>query len=288
MGSNGSIGFSQIGDADKPSPSIWGDCPNTLLNDQSKGYFRHVDFLGAPTGTLAAALDSTMLAFGDALKIDCDTDTVLTQGGSDRGGVLVIETDADDNDAAALFSQPFGKITRNSGQKLWFEAYAAAGDVDADMGIFIGLAEEDAVDGTTTTARDVLSDNVAANGVVAESLIGFIQDNGDDNAFDVIYKKDAGTAVNPYTDVTNSAAITAAGGTAASLTDATLFKLGIRFDGRQTLYFYVNGYLIGTQDVDSTIDQSKDYCVVCGIKTGTTAAEQLSLGWVRYAFQEIA
>ncbi|KKM00758.1 hypothetical protein LCGC14_1801230 [marine sediment metagenome] len=280
----GHIDFDRAGPADKPSPSIWKDCPHQDLNDLGQGIFNHVNFDGPPTGVLAAALDVTMISFGGRLALSADTDTVLGTVSADRGGVLQVDTDADDNDAAALFSQPFGNIVRNSGNKLWFEAYVATGDVDADLGLFIGLVEEDAVDGTTTNALDVLLDGVAANAVVAESLIGFIQDNGDDNAFDIIYKKDAGTAVNPFTDVTNATAI--ASGDRASLTDDTLFKLGIKFNGIAKLEFYVNGIKIGTQDVDDTIDQAKDYCVVINMKTGTTAAEHFRLGWVRWAHQE--
>lgn len=285
MGTPGLISYDDAGAADQLSPVIWNDCPKEQLNDGGLGFYKDVQFLGAPTGTLAAALDITMVTFGDGgLKLDADTDTVLAQVADVRGGALSIETDADDNDAAALFSQPFGRIVRNSGQKLWFEAIVAAGDVDADLGIFVGLAEADAVDGTTTTARDVLSDGVASNAVVAESVNGYILDNGDDNAFDIINKKDAGTAANLLTDVTNATAIDS--DDRASLTDGTFFKLGIKFDGRESLKYYVNGVLVATDDVDSTIDQAHDFCVVIGIKTGTTAAEQVHVKRVAFGFQE--
>jgi len=279
------VNFSQAGETGQPSPSIWADCPKTLLNDLGLGFYADVQFQGAPTGTLAAALDVNQTAFGaGALKIDADTDTVLTQVAGKRGGALRIETDGDDNDAAALYSQPFGRIVKNSGQKLWFEAIVAQPDVSEDYGVFVGLAEEDAVDGTTATARDVISDNAASNAVVAESVLGFIRDNGDVDAYDLILKKDAGTAANPATDVTNATAI--ASDNRASLTDGAEFKLGIRFDGRDKLQYFVDGIKVTEDTVDSTIDQSHDYCAVIGIKTGTGAAEQVDVRRVRFAFQE--
>lgn len=276
--------FSQIGDADKPSPSIWADCPKTLLNDLGLGYFFHEDFLAFPTGTLAAALDVSMVSFGGNLMLDADLSTVLSAKAAETGGYLDIQTDVTDNDAAALFTQQLGTITANSGKKFWAEARLEVGAI-ADQGVFFGIAEEDATDGTTTTARDVLSDNVANNSVVAESLAGFIVDAGDTNAVDLILKKDAGTAEALATDVTNSAQITAGGGTAAALAANTEVKLGMRFDGRETMHFYVDGHKVATDTVDTNWDQTKTYGVVLNIKTGTAAAQSIAVDWIRAGYQ---
>lgn len=276
--------FSQIGDADKPSPSIWADCPKTLLNDLGLGYFFHEDFLAFPTGTLAAALDVSMVSFGGNLMLDADLSTVLSAKAAETGGYLDIQTDVTDNDAAALFTQQLGTITANSGKKFWAEARLEVGAI-ADQGVFFGIAEEDATDGTTTTARDVLSDNVANNSVVAESLAGFIVDAGDTNAVDLILKKDAGTAEALATDVTNSAQITAGGGTAAALAANTEVKLGMRFDGRETMHFYVDGHKVATDTVDTNWDQTKTYGVVLSIKTGTGVAQSIAVDWVRAGYQ---
>jgi hypothetical protein len=276
--------FSQIGDADKPSPSIWADCPKTLLNDLGLGFFFHEDFLAFPTGTLAAALDVSMVTFGGHLKLDADTDTVLAAKSGETGGYLDIETDGDDNDAAALFTQQLGTITANSGKKFWAEIRMEVGAV-ADQGVFFGIVEEDATDGTTTTARDVLSDDVANNSVVAESLAGFISDAGDTDAIDLILKKDAGTAEALATNVTNSAQITAGGGTAAALAANTEVKLGMRFDGRETMHFYVNGHKVATDTVDTNWNQTATYGVVYGHKTGAVAAVSTAIDWIRVGYQ---
>lgn len=273
---NSIIGFEQAGEAHQPSPSIWKDCPGPELNEFGTGFYADVQFLGLPV--IAAVLPPNNPH--PALQVDADTDTVFAAINTVRGGALSIETDADDNDAASVFTAPFGRIVRNSGQKLWFEAIVAAGDVDADMGIFVGLAE------LAGLSRDVLSDNVGSNGVITESLVGFLQDNGDDNALDLVYRKDAGTLVNSLDDVTNAAAITAQGGTVASLTDGAFFKLGLKFDGRDKLHAFVNGYEVKVIDVDSTFDQAKDLGAIVAIKTGTTAAEQVHVKRLRVGFQE--
>ena len=269
--------FSQIGDASKPSPSIWADCPKTLLNDLGLGYFAHEDFVGPSTGTLAAALDVNMVTYGGNLAVDADTDTVVTAKAAEVGGYLDIETDADDNDAAALFSEPLGTITLKSGKKFWFECRMELGDVTMDGGAFFGIVEE------AGASRDVIADDAGA--LIGESYICFRVLTDDANAIDATYKKDAGTEVVVVSDATNSAQITAGGGTIASLVNDTEHKFGFRFDGRETLSFYVDGHKIATQTVDSTIDQSKNYCAVVAIKTGAGAAESMALDWVRFAVQ---
>jgi hypothetical protein len=253
------------------SPSIWGDCPLAELNALHSGQFFDAKFdTGVPTGVVASGVVRPTVA---GLTLECDDDTVLARLATLKG--LRIETDADDNDAASLSSGPLGPITRNSGKRLWLEAIVAAGDVDADMGIFVGLVEP------AGATRDVLADNVAATAVVGESLVGFIQDNGDDDALDIIYRKDAGTVVVVASDVTNSTAIPVA--SRASLTDGAFFKVGIRFDGHETLSFYVGGYRVATLTIDTTFDQVKEYCAVLGIKTGTGAAEQVHIQRFRAA-----
>jgi hypothetical protein len=270
------VGFSNIGDSNQPSPSIWGDCPNKLLEDRGMGFFKHVEFLAAPTGVLAAALDITMISFDGALKLSADTDTVLTMKAAEEGGYLDLETDGDDNDAAALIGQPLGTIKVNSGKKLWFEARLELGVV-GDQGVFVGLVEE------AGATLDVVADDAGADGVVTESLIGFVCDNGDTNAFDIIYRSAAAAVVSVLADCTNAEAIPLA--ERASVVADTEVKLGIRFDGRDKLTFYVNGYPVAHQHVDSTFDQTHAYVPIIGVKTGAAAARSIAVDWMRYGYQ---
>lgn len=269
---SGVIGFSQAGDASQPSPSIWADCPNTLLRDKGLGFFNHAEFLGGPITSAATSATAT----DPGLSIDCDTNTAIAKVTGRTGGVTDFEVANTDNNAVALFSQVLGKIVKNSGNKIWAEARVEVGAI-ADQGFFFGLAEEAAL------SRDVIADNIASNGVITESLFGFLVDNGDTNGVDIVYRKDAGTVVNVLNDSTNATAIPSA--ERASLVADTPVKLGLRFDGRDKLHFYVNGYNVCNVTVDSTIDQSKDLGVIVCLKTGTAAVQSFAIDWLRYAFK---
>lgn len=268
--------FSQAGDNANPSPSIWADCPNTLLNDKSLGHFMHEDFLATPliNTTITAALLARIMI--GQMSISGDADTVVTAKASEVGGYVDLETDGDDNDAVALFTEPFGTITKNSGKKFWFEARFEIGDVAGDYGLFVGVAEEAAA------SLDVVADDAGA--LIGESYIGARVLTADPDGLDIAYKKDAGTEVVVLEDATNATAIPTAD--RASLVNDTEVKFGFRFDGRETLYFYINGVQVATQAVDTTIDQSKNYCAVIGLKTGAAAAESIAIDWVRIAAQD--
>ena len=266
------VGFSQASDGNKPSAVIWADCPNSLLNDKSLGYYYFQDFLGGAVS--AATLASLNIVPG--MSFDGDTDTVTAYKASELGGYLDTETDADDNDAFAFHTEPLGTITRNSGKKLWFEARFELGDVTMDGACFLGLVEE------AGASRDVIADDCAA--LIGESYIGFRVFTNNPDALDIAYKKDGGTEVEVLADATNATAI--ASGDRANLVNDTEVKIGIRFDGRDTLRFFINGIQVATQDVDTTIDQSKNYVAIFALKTGTGAAESIALDWLRVAVQD--
>jgi len=271
------VDFSQIGDT-QPSPSIWADCPKTLLNDLGMGYFNHEDFIGGPevTTTITSALLARVYA-GKGLTIDGDDDTELSHKAAEIGGYLKVTLDGDDNDAAALFSEPLGAITKNSGKKIWLEARVELDDVAGDRGFFLGFVEE------AGASRDVLADDVGTDGLIGKSAVGFLVDNEDDNAVKIVYRKDAGTVVTLNADATNATAIPLA--SRASLLADTEVKLGLRFDGRDKLHFYVNGYKVATFTLDTTFDQTKTMCAIVGAKTGAATVETFSLDWIRYAYQ---
>ncbi len=267
--------FANAGDATKPSPSIWADCPKERLVHDGLGYYIHEDFIGSPTGTLAAALDISMISFGGNLALSADTDTIVTQKAAEVGGYIDLETDGDDNDAVAIFSEPFGIITKDTSNKLWFEARFEIGDITGDYGFFVGIVEEAGAD------LDVVADAAAA--LVGQSYIGARIFTADPDGLDIAYKKDAGTEVVVLEDATNSTAL--ASGDRASLVDDTEVKFGFRFDGRETIRYYINGVKVATDTIDSTYDQAKRMCAIIAIKTGTGAAESIAVDWIRYAYQ---
>lgn len=273
----GAIGFSQIGDAGQPSPSIWGDCPNTLLTDKGLGYFAHEEFLG--NIEIASFADASVFGSG-LLDVDADTGVLAPLTGK-TGGYAKFSTGATDNDAIALFSAPLGKMVRNSGNKMWVEGsfqFAALGD----EALFLGFTTE------ANATRDVIADN-PSNTVVAAltaaTVVGFVtvQAASAIATVDAKYAKSTGTPVVVLANVTNATAIPLA--SRASLAATTDLKLGLRFDGRKTLTFYVNGYKVASQEVDSTFDQATNLVAVLTVKSGSASAKAVSVDWFRYAFQ---
>jgi len=271
--SAGIVGYDNAGDNDQPSPIVWQDCKNTLLPDLGLGYYKHVEFLAPLADTIASGEQRPVL--DGALAIDCDDDTVFAAKAAEVGGYQDVETDGTDNDAFALFSEPLGRIQKGSGQKIWAEARIELGAI-ADQGLFFGLVEE------AGASRDVVADDAGA--LIGESLVGFQILTDDQDGVDAVYRKDAGTVVEAASVVNNSTAIAVAD--RADLVADTEFKLGVRYDGRNTIYWYFNGVQVASQEVDSTVDQAKNYCAILSLKTGAAAAVSIATDWVRYAAQK--
>ena len=260
----GIVNYSQAGAAAQPSPAIWKDCPGDLLNEAGLGYYIHEDFLATPlvNTTITAALLSRLQVAKFA--IDGDDDTVLTQKTGEQGGYLDLETDGDDNDAVAIFTEPFAEIVLNSGNKVWFEVRLEAGAV-ADQGIFVGLVEKAGL------SRDVVADNGTA--LIGESLIGFQVLSSDTDGIDAVMKLDAGTAVKMDDLV-------------SALAADTELKLGFKFDGKESIEIYLAGAKVSTYSITASTfpDNVKMGVIVC-LKTGTAAAVSIAVDWVRAAYQ---
>lgn len=268
------VGFSEAGDSNQPSPSIWGDCPKTILNDKGLGFYAHEDFLGGPV--TASLTDG--LYVSPVLTADNDT-AALSYKTGEVGGYASFATGATDNDALALVSAPLGKL--QVGRRLWFETrfeFAALGD----EAVFAGVVEE------AGASRDVVADNpsnAAQAALIGESLVGFVtQQSGSAVAkVDAVYKKDAGAVVTVKADATNATAIDS--DDRANLAATTEVKLGFRYDGRDKLHFYVNGVRVASQVVDATVDISKDMAAIFAVKSGSASAKTVSVDWIRYAYQ---
>lgn len=275
MGSE--VEFSTLGDATAPSPSVWADCPKTLLVDKGLGYYAHEEFLGNVTDTSFA--DGEVLGSG-VLTQDADTGAVAPKAGV-VGGFATLTTGATDNDSISLFSPPIGTVTRNSGKKFWAEARIELTTL-ADASLFFGLTTE------AGATRDIVADNPsnsAQAGLDTKSLIGFVsvQAASAIATIDAVYRKGTGSIVQVSTNVSQASSLPLA--ERFTLAAVTPFKLGLRFDGRDKLKFYVNGRLVAVQTVDGTIDQTSNLAVVLAYKSGTAAAKSFSVDWTRYATQ---
>jgi hypothetical protein len=261
----------------KPSPSIWADCPNSLLNDLGLGRFVHEDFYAATADTIATGVPLPQGQFA----LDGDTGGVVAVTPVDlTGGRVDLQTGTTDNDAVALFQQIGPGLVINGDIKVWFEARFSIGDVTADQGIFLGLAEEDFL------SRDVILDDCASIG--AQSCFGFGVWAGDPNDLEAMWNLDAGTGTVALQDVTNAAVYTSqSGDTAAGLANGTYYRVGLKFDGRTNLKWFVNGYEVAEITVtDGTHPDDVEMGPIAAIKTGTAAAQSFNLDWIRYAHQE--
>lgn len=307
----GYVGASANGTVSVPSPSIWADCLNTVLNDKGLGYYLAQDFLGgynSPASTALAGGIETYTGVGTSV-IDA------AASGTYGPNVLSMATGATDANNVAIHGEELGQIVRNSGNKVWFEARVAAAAL-GDTAFFIGLSTRAAVRTTTTglLIASGLSNNGAAT-TVAASTIGFIsvQASSAIATVNARYTKTSGTAVTVLADVTNASAlqayqatlptgtvITQAAGVTAqttapigeginiaygNLVAASFRKFGVRFDGYTKLEFYVDGNLVARQEVDSTIDQTAYYVPIVAAKNGASTALTLEVDFVRAAFQ---
>jgi hypothetical protein len=123
-----------------------------------------------------------------------------------------------------------------------------------------------------------------AGALVGQSLVGFQSLTADPDAFAAVYQLDAGTTVVVLADVTNATALPLAD--RASLVNDTEVKLGLFFDGRDKVEYYVNGVKVATFTIDSTFPTGVDLCAIVGAKTGAAAAESIAVDWVRYGGRE--
>lgn len=249
----------------------------SLLNDLGLGTFVFNDFTGVDSGYAATATAVGMGQFqleGDAAFVVSNVLPVDIEGGR-----MDVETDGDDEDAFILFAQAFAQIVPNSGRKVWFEARVHLGAA-TDQGMFLGFAEEDGLD------VDIVADEGVAPGT--ESQFGFAVLSGDQGAIDAIYQLDGGTAVKPLADVTQSTPYTDAGGTAANFPVADVYhKFGLRFDGKESLEYYADGFLVATLTIDTTVFPNG---VLMGpawaLKTHTAAAVSGNISFIAAAYQK--
>lgn len=269
--------YSEAGDANQPSPSIWRDCRMQLLNDLGLGSYSAYDGHGASTGVQASTSISAVV--GD-FEVTADADTVFSNilPVDEHSGRVDIETDGDDNDAWQVHTGVGIGLVLNSGNKVWFEARVAAGAA-ADQGLFMGLIEEDGI-------PDAIQD--AAVLMAAQSFFGFFAKSSVTAEIDAVAKLDGGTIINVVNNVTASTAFTDAGGTSHVFPASDVYtKFGLRFDGRTTLEYYVNGYLVNSLTlVNGTHADGVEMAPMIALKTGTAAAQSANISFVRYAYQE--
>jgi len=266
----GLIGYDNAGNAGFPSPAVWADCPNTLLIDKALGYYIKADGAG-DVNTLPGLPEDS-----DAGSYTYDDGTV------DNRAVIADVGAATDNNALAIHSQPLAKLAKSSGTKLWAETDVAF-DALADEAFFFGFGDKSAL------VRDVVADdpsNSAQAGVIDQSLVGFVTTQASSKiaTVDAVYQKAGdGGATTVLADVTNASAI--ASSDRSNLVAQTFVRLGVYYDGRSKVKFFVNGIKVAEKEVDSTFDQTHDLGVVFALKTGSAAQNKAYYRFIRAAAQ---
>lgn len=248
-----------------PSQNLWKDAPDIayLMNQPTAGWYIWDDFCGFRTATNVGAAEAYW-ANGFTLFGDATAD--VSSESDERGGVITIDTDAD-NESVAIGSMvtPF-QIDQNLGD-LWFEARIKTSTIaDTKHGFFLGLADSTALaNAVPLTTADALADL---------NLVGFWRREADGDYVDTVYKADGVTAVTVKAD-------------AQVLVADTFIKLGMRYDAiGQVLKFYVNGTaLADSKDIPAAdgTDFPNDVRLrfVFALQAAAASPGSASIDWVR-------
>lgn len=173
----------------------------------------------------------------------------LTAG---NGGLLLITSDTLDNDGVVLQKTPAG-FAFSATKKCFFAVKFAASkatESDIQFGLVI-------VDGTPFDATDG---------------IFFMKDDGDAN-IDVYVRKDATTGSNSKTAI-------------ATLAAATQTILSFYYDGAGTLFYGVNGSMVGSMSASSTyLPDATNLTVSMALRNGEAGAQTLTVDYILAAME---
>lgn len=253
-----------------PSPIIWADCPViTILRDPGKGIHIMEDFEGGDVTDGTAHFKFALI--GDGADIEWVTD---------EKSVVIIDGPSGANNAAYLISNILYELKKNNRKKFWLEARINLLDSNAAQGVIFGLGED------SLLHDDGIADNGTA--IADGDFIGFAALAGSDSGamedFDSVYHEagDGGAPTVVEADIVDI------DGTDY---DDTYIKLGVKFDGEETVKFYLDGVEQATTfDLDSldTDDQlTEDLGVVLGIKhDGSVTGDGMQVDWIRFACEK--
>ncbi|NOQ21587.1 MAG: hypothetical protein GQ565_02905 [Candidatus Aegiribacteria sp.] len=270
------VRYNTAGTAGQPSPNIWGDCPveKSLIAPDELTYL-YDTFLNNFT--------ANEVILGNWLVVGTNPDTAIVTDEAD--GVINISGSAAGDDEAYLCSNMLCNevIKKGSNKRLWFEASIKLDDADADVSIICGLGE------SALMAAEAIADDPTSyptSALADYDFIGFMAGTDGTNmgGFDSVYHQDgdSGTVTIVKADcLANS----------STDNDDTYIKLGFKFDGKQTVTFYVNGTANGTTlDIDDLTGDKLDDAlgIIIGIKDDVGGADDLKIDWVRFACDKVA
>ena len=251
------------GDAAVTSPEIWKDCPmGAIMKDPSRYIHIWEDFVG---GAIA-----DVDYYGEYFEI-IGTGSAMDVVDDELNGVIELSGGGTDNDSSQLKSNVLYDLTMNNNKRFWFEARISVLDVSLDQAVVCGLMEP------TGCSATGIADNGAT--IIDEDFVGFIaiSDATNMGGIDAVYNEGGSGMTEVEADVHTPV-------------DDTYVKLGLRFDGKKTLTYYVNGAATSTVDIDDLSDNSltNPLCIFVGIKNCATATQIMQVDWIRFACEKVA
>lgn len=258
-----------------PSESIWKDCPwLELQNNPFKGFFFQDDFQNSVSLVAGTAwVPATTNALGTTGEwtggTAATTGSVVPVATNKFGEIQIFSSTANDDSVLAWpkTADLAGPFDFTSGQKIWMEARVKFSTItNAEMGAFIGFAEEGLVDTTElmSATNSALSD---------KDYIGFWKSEADGDAIKQLWNTESGAA-SPNT-ATNDVVPVA----------DTYVKLGMKLTSNGRLTFYKNGVKTGYSVTVGTTDfpDGEEMAFYMGVMSGTNDDESMTVDWVRLA-----
>jgi len=252
------------GQAENLSPAIWADYPSVkAIMDPSQVIDIFDDFVDP-------VVADTSVPNWEFTGTNGDVDN----SADEPNGVILLEGSGADNDSATIMKNDLYLLARSSGKRFWFEArvkLAAAGTAD-DFAAFVGLAES--VAGTA----ELIADDGAT--IIDEDHIGFKAITNATTIGDWDATVNIGGSANFPVDIEADTAETT----------TSWVKLGMKFDGKKTVTFFVDGVKTTSYDVTNldSYTMLHELTVVIGVKDCEAAQLGLYVDWVRFACEKNA
>jgi len=244
-----------------PSNTIWHNCPVlSFIEDPGKGTHFFDDF---ETWTDGGSPWKTTKTTSTIVRLADETGGVIQHNNSitnDSGAVMVL---GDDVGASYV-------ITKDNGKKLWFECRLKVSSLATNAGnVFVGLCEESLATATT----DIIA---IGDTIVAVDHVGFAILAADPSGVDVVHGIN-GTASTQLID--NFDTVVA----------DTYMKLGLYFDGKNTISFYLNGLKSATTVLANATNfptgEELALYIVSTVGSGSIAYKA-EFDWARVAMSE--
>jgi hypothetical protein len=308
----GIIGYSVASSPNQPSGSVWGDQSAFEVSDEGTGYYSYLDFKATlPTvatgnvvltnsGTLAynssfdsvATLTSGSTADNDAslytrplgpitlnsgkkvwFEANIGLQNITTAKGVFIGLANLASLGAGLLIAAASATKNSNTIGTASGDQS-FVGFWMHGDALTDFDIVWANTITTALTPSTIVAPGT---SATGGGVVVAGVLASSQTSNTPNPANLNYAAGATIPAAMIVDTTSPSQANLVAGTQGFV------KFGIRFDGNQYIYFYVNGLQVAKLQVTSSFDAVSSFAGIVQVVAGTNAVEKLDVSWLRAA-----